>query len=517
MKNGGPAAFKGLKTTDVCEKFLKPTTASAQESYCVAFKKDPGQERNIGKATAFVSHAWGQQFMDVVAALQTYEMSDPHRRVSTFFWFDIFSNNQHKTAVRDFTWWQTVFRDNIGKIKKTLMVLEWEDPKPLSRAWCLWEIVSTVNTKSDFQVIMSLPSGSGFFMALEKNFAAVVSKLLSVDVSKAQAFNPSDEANIKKAVEATAGFDKVNQQVIKVLREWMFQVSLNVFAGTLPDIRALQKFGTNVARLLHELGMLQEAKVVYENVVKDKRRVMGDEDLFALLAMSNLGLVRSEIGEQQEGEAQTREALSLYERKHQADDSQTCVPYINLAKVLFDQGKYAESQGIYVKTLDVMTKMRLRKDPIALVVLNGLGDTLRAQGKISEAEPLLAESLQQRQEDFGPKHPYTLESLHAMAQLLVAKGKSDEAESRLTEALRLARLVLGNTHPSTLAVTHTLASLNRDQKKFSEAETLAQRALSGRRRVLGRRHPDSLKSEEHLVTVLKALGKGKEADAVATK
>jgi len=45
--------------------------------------------------------------------------------------------------------------DNIGKLKKTLLVLEWDDPKPLTRAWCLWEMVSTVDTRSEFHVLMS--------------------------------------------------------------------------------------------------------------------------------------------------------------------------------------------------------------------------------------------------------------------------------------------------------------------------------------------------------------------------
>jgi len=130
-----------LRTTDVCDRFLKPSTVDQQESYCGLAKTDPTRRAHVGQATAFVSHAWGHQFLDVVAALEDYDSRQP---TPTVFWFDIFSNNQHKAPNREFTWWQTVFRDNIGKLKRTLLVLEWDDPKPLSRAWCLWEMVSTV-------------------------------------------------------------------------------------------------------------------------------------------------------------------------------------------------------------------------------------------------------------------------------------------------------------------------------------------------------------------------------------
>ena len=154
---------KGLppgKTSDICDVFFKPATVDQQESYCVAFRNEKPHGDQIGKATVFVSHAWGHQFLDVVAALRAYQSTQPEK---IYFWFDIFSNNQHKTKSRDFTWWQTVFRDNIGRLKKTLLVLEWEDPKPLGRAWCLWEMVSTVNTKSDFQVLISPANQETFF------------------------------------------------------------------------------------------------------------------------------------------------------------------------------------------------------------------------------------------------------------------------------------------------------------------------------------------------------------------
>jgi len=67
----------------------------------------------------------------VVAALEDYDSRQP---TPTVFWFDIFSNNQDKGLNREFTWWLTVFREPIKKVKRTLLVLEWDDPKPLSRA-----------------------------------------------------------------------------------------------------------------------------------------------------------------------------------------------------------------------------------------------------------------------------------------------------------------------------------------------------------------------------------------------
>jgi len=179
---GGEKAFIGLRTTDVCDGFLKPSAVYHQESYCVLVKNDPTRSGHIGQATAFVSHAWGQQFLDVVAALEDYDSRQP---TPTVFWFDIFSNNQHKAPNREFSWWQTVFRDNIGKLKKTLLVLEWDDPKPLSRVWCLWEMVSTVDTRSEFHVLMSSRNHYSFATALVNDFDNVVFKTCNVDLKSA--------------------------------------------------------------------------------------------------------------------------------------------------------------------------------------------------------------------------------------------------------------------------------------------------------------------------------------------
>jgi len=73
--NGGEDTFTGLRTTDVCDRFLKPSTVYYQASYCGLAKTDPTRSGHIGQVTAFVSHAWGHEFLDVVAALEDFDSS----------------------------------------------------------------------------------------------------------------------------------------------------------------------------------------------------------------------------------------------------------------------------------------------------------------------------------------------------------------------------------------------------------------------------------------------------------
>jgi len=176
--------------------------------------------------------------------LEDYDSRQP---TPTVFWFDIFSNNQHKAPNREFTWWQTVFRDNIGKLKRTLLVLEWDDPKPLSRAWCLWEMVSTIDTRSEFHVLMSPKNHKSFATALVKDFKNLVFKTCNVDLKSAQAFNPSDRDNIFKAVEATVGFSEVNKAVIGIMRRWMVESGKGALLGLPEEKRAISRLQISLA------------------------------------------------------------------------------------------------------------------------------------------------------------------------------------------------------------------------------------------------------------------------------
>jgi len=83
--NGGVEAFARLQTAKVYEKFIKDektATFAAQESYCTFTNQSPGV---IDSMTAFVSHAWRHEFLDVVAALEDWETLG---RRPTVFCFD---------------------------------------------------------------------------------------------------------------------------------------------------------------------------------------------------------------------------------------------------------------------------------------------------------------------------------------------------------------------------------------------------------------------------------------------
>ena len=106
----------------------------------------------VGLATVFTSHAWKYLFLDVIDALLYHFQDEP----GIVVWFDLFSNNQHKAVDLDFHWWCNTLKTAIEQFGRTVMVLSpWQDPIPLTRGWCLFELYCTVATNRQFEVAMS--------------------------------------------------------------------------------------------------------------------------------------------------------------------------------------------------------------------------------------------------------------------------------------------------------------------------------------------------------------------------
>ena len=139
----------------------------------LAFPQDPETASYVGTPNVFVSHAWQYNFLELLDALGEFvgapkqelagllddeyhdslfdtidtDLDSARQRTEIFFWFDCFVIDEHATQSLTQEWWKTTFTECIARIGHTVMVLSpWNAPIPLTRAWCLWEIYSTVKT-----------------------------------------------------------------------------------------------------------------------------------------------------------------------------------------------------------------------------------------------------------------------------------------------------------------------------------------------------------------------------------
>ena len=79
----------------------------------------------------------------------------------------MFVCSQHAAAEQSYEWWSSTFSDCIRAVGHTLLVLQpWDDPLPLTRSWCLWEIFSTVSSNTPLDVLLSPAQAAALHLAL---------------------------------------------------------------------------------------------------------------------------------------------------------------------------------------------------------------------------------------------------------------------------------------------------------------------------------------------------------------
>jgi hypothetical protein len=98
-------------------------------------------------------HIPGQvNFLDLIEALQ--EQFRDER--ADLIWIDVVSLNQHEKIKMKVDWLTGTLRNWIKDFNRTVMALApWNDPVPLTRGWCIWEIYCSIDTGADSQVAMT--------------------------------------------------------------------------------------------------------------------------------------------------------------------------------------------------------------------------------------------------------------------------------------------------------------------------------------------------------------------------
>ena len=335
-----------------------------------------------------------------------------------------------------------------------------------------------------------------------------------IDLSKAEAFDESDKANILAAVKSdshSGGIHGLNKRVIELLRQWLSEQVQ--FLTTIPsnddDFNVLFSKG----RFLRSQGRAGEAEAVFRQLVHEAENQQWPE-IRLLAAMGELAGALKDQRKLQEAESVYRECVTGLERTVGATHPHTLEGTHNLAFVLRLRGKLSESESLYRKALAGKQSTLGVDHPSTLITMNQLGVVLLQREKFEESETLFRKALTLQQKLSGEGHPNTLCTLNNLASLLDATGRLDEAEGLRRKVLRIMEEKLGPLNPETLASVNNLAALVEKQGKLEEAEHLYRRAITGTRQVLGPAHPNTMRSVGNLAVLLEKQGKLAESEAL---
>jgi len=500
MKCGGESALKDMTTTDVNMQAQMPLTFLCQASYC-DMMKNTGHS-GIEPAHVFISHAWKYVFLDVVNALR-YHFRNKQNIV---IWFDLFTNNQHVATTLTFDWWCTTFMEAIKSFGHVVMVLSpWNNPIPLTRAWCLFELYCTVHTGSKFEVAMSASEHTQFISDVCMDVGVVNKMIGDVDVRSSDAWNPDDKASIFEVVQRTVGFNEINKLVLERMRQWSIDTLLVALQNESVDEKrwCLQcRLGT----LYMKQGRYDLARPQLLESLDRRKLALGENHSDTVSSMSCLAILYTEAGDHES-------ALPLYEKcmettmSQQGDDHpETLSSLHNLAAHYNNMRDYKAALHLYKRCLEIQESKLGDDDPDTLSTMNNLGGTLHNLGYNDAALEVYQKCLEGRRIKLKVEHPDTLLTMSNLAAVHKDRGEFEAALGLYLKCFELQKSKLGDDNPNTLKTMNSLAALYSDKDDYDLAIPLFLKCLDTQKREFGEDHPDTLTTMYNLASVYHSKG-----------
>ncbi len=109
----------------------------------------------------------------------------------------------------------------------------------------------------------------------------------------------------------------------------------------------------------------------------------------------------------------------------------------NLARVYYQQGKYADAEGLYKRALTIFEKALGAGHPSVGASFNNLAIVYTEQGKYEDAERLHKRALAIREKALGTEHRDVAQTLHNLANVYLRQEKYAEAEGLYKRALAI--------------------------------------------------------------------------------
>jgi hypothetical protein len=286
-----------MTTTDAMSR-MKRLLKRDRSSYASwVLRQSPEISRDLdgapasATATVFVSHAWRYNFKLVCGVINEYVRqlrrdASPSNHpglvrvrghagkwiYKAYFWFDIFTVNQFAASTYSQDFWTNTFKDQVKEIGHTLLILHpWNRPIPLTRAWCVWEMYCTVDTKARLDIRMPLNDSKQLEHSIMKDILNTATMLgEAVNAEKAEAWMKEDQDMIHNAIKDTVGFEKLNGIIryrLNAYLRFMVETSETVFVQ---EGQGLERFESAQLRIFSD-------DAVNEEEVQEQYGILFDE------------------------------------------------------------------------------------------------------------------------------------------------------------------------------------------------------------------------------------------------
>lgn len=498
-------------TEDIAEYVVLPTTMSLREHHVYLSMLS---EQDVGEMYqgTFVIQAHSCRFVDLVEALQNYfaNSSAPHQTASTpaeqFVWLDLFCGNMplFSASNRDLSR-QTIdmknqylsdgLHDLIGKFENIAVFFDhWDEPAPLQRAWCVWEIYGAILSNRPIDLILASGQHDAFLEQLLDD-PSEISRILmnSFDTRQAQCKKPEEKKAIDTVVSGNVpgSFVTLNSAMNAQMRSWLTELAQKAVTQARQPRR-----NVDFARVLYSAATLLQAQGIFEQALKDYEEALeiyrdefGPSHRSVAAMLNNIASVHNAQGNFEEALTFYEEALEIYKTSLGPRNSDVATTLNNIASAYNEQKLFKEALEHYEEALSIIKETFGNQHPLVATTLNNIANVYDAQGMHDEALQFYEEALDIRKTTLGPRHFDVADTLNGIGLVYDSQERFSDALQFYREALDIYKESLGPRHHLVGATLHNIGAVFVEQGRLEEALACYKEALAIYKEAYGSVHP----------------------------
>lgn len=293
--NGGMQQFHGLSTKQVCVKCIEEKCQITNLSISQQLQNSSyGAKQYVGKPKWFISHSWSNLFLETVEAIiATFVKLYGQDARDIVVWIDIFSFFQGGNENVPFEYLNSTLIKNICDIENMMMVMiPWDKPLSLTRAWCLYEAFACFSTGSTFELALTRSDYDRFTESLQKNHNYFYDMFTSIHSMKSDSGKQSDKQLIHHAIntKCSSGYKELDEKLYDEMKKWLIKF-LQGKISTITNLSDNASWRLALGNVYFKSGIYDDAESQYTRCVNIRRKLLGTDNLDTITSIHNLAAI----------------------------------------------------------------------------------------------------------------------------------------------------------------------------------------------------------------------------------
>lgn len=258
-------------------------------------------------------------------------------------------------------------------------------------------------------------------------------------------------------------------------------------ADSLEAARFIYDVGNGFLRL----GNAETAGQYIQEAIRIYERELEPDDTDVGYALNSLAAIYMQLGQLEEAESCLKRVIAIWDSKYSLRDATLALAYHNLGVVLMEQGRETEARPNIQRALYILENTWVPPEYEAAPGLFrvSLAKIERKLGNFSEAIDIATKAKEIIKSKIPADHPDAIEAEKELADLYRDEGKFNECAEHLNTVLAMQQKVYGPEHLEVAYTLNNLAGIYETLGMDHKAEELYINSFEMRKKLLGREHP----------------------------